>query len=237
MNVACPECRTIFRVDPAKVPDAGVRARCSACDRVMEIGRDGVIEQFFGAARSDDERAGQLDRDEAPAPRAAGDAPGASPGPWTTGTGRDAPASLSAAPTGAAPSAAAMNQPDFVDAGQAAAGAREPVSGAAPAAGEAPGIGGAGPSTARRALNPFLANDPNQRARRLARALVSDIVAYYPEKRREGMANGTLKELFREEIKKSYAEYADQVGGQFAASTAHFRDALNDLLTGGKPVF
>ena len=25
MNVACPECRSVFRVDPVKVPQAGVR--------------------------------------------------------------------------------------------------------------------------------------------------------------------------------------------------------------------
>ena len=30
-------------------------------------------------------------------------------------------------------------------------------------------------------LNDFLANDPNQKAKRLARALVSDMVAYLPQ--------------------------------------------------------
>ncbi|MSR02063.1 MAG: hypothetical protein EXR94_04890 [Gemmatimonadetes bacterium] len=29
MNVTCTACQTVFRVDPAKVPAAGVRARCS----------------------------------------------------------------------------------------------------------------------------------------------------------------------------------------------------------------
>jgi hypothetical protein len=89
----------------------------------------------------------------------------------------------------------------------------------------------------RRAINPFLANDPNQKARRLARALVSDMVAYQPQKRDEGLRDGTLKQLFREEIKKSYEEYVDQVGKEFAESTAHFQDALNDVLAGGKRVF
>ena len=89
----------------------------------------------------------------------------------------------------------------------------------------------------RRAINPFLANDPNQKARRLARALVSDMVAYQPQKRDEGLRDGTLKQLFREEIKKSYEEYVDQVGKEFAEGTAHFQDALNDVLAGGKRVF
>jgi len=92
-------------------------------------------------------------------------------------------------------------------------------------------------SGARRCINPLLSNDPNQKARRLARALVSDMVTYLPQKREEGLRNGTLKALFREEIKKSYEEYVEQIGREFAESTPHFQDALNDILAGGKKVF
>ena len=35
MNVTCPNCATIYRVDPAKVPEGGVRARCSVCQRCL----------------------------------------------------------------------------------------------------------------------------------------------------------------------------------------------------------
>jgi hypothetical protein len=93
------------------------------------------------------------------------------------------------------------------------------------------------PGAPRKPLNPFLANDPNQKARRLARALVSDMVAYHPQKREEGMRDNTLKQLFRDEIKKSYEEYVEQVGREFAEGTAHFQDALNDVLAGGKRLF
>lgn len=93
------------------------------------------------------------------------------------------------------------------------------------------------PGGTRRVINPFLNNDPNQKAKRLARALVSDMVAYLPQKREEGLKNGTLKELFREEIKKSYEEYCDQIGKEFAESTSHFQEALNDVLAGGKRMF
>ena len=93
------------------------------------------------------------------------------------------------------------------------------------------------PTPARSPINPFLANDPNAKAKRLARALVSDIVTYFPQKREEGLRDGNLKELFREEIKKSYEEYVEQIGKEFAESTSHFQDALNDVLAGGKKVF
>lgn len=93
------------------------------------------------------------------------------------------------------------------------------------------------PSGQRRPINPFLANDPNQKARRLARALVSDMVAYHPSRREEGLQAGTLKQLFRDEIKKSYEEYVEQVGREFAESTAHFQEALNDVLAAGRKIF
>jgi hypothetical protein len=89
----------------------------------------------------------------------------------------------------------------------------------------------------RRTINPFLNADPGQRARRLARALVSDLVAYHPRKREEGLAQGTLRQLFREDIKRSYEEYVEQVGRELAESTPHFQEALNDILAGGQRLF
>ncbi|HEX2718939.1 MAG TPA: hypothetical protein VHM67_14805 [Gemmatimonadaceae bacterium] len=103
-----------------------------------------------------------------------------------------------------------------------------------PRAGATPAGGAPAP---RAPINPFLANDPNAKAKRLARALVSDIVAYHPQKRDEGLRNGTLAQMFKEEIKKSYEEYVEQVGREFADSTTHFQDALNEVLAGGKKIF
>ena len=60
---------------------------------------------------------------------------------------------------------------------------------------------------------------------------------YYPDRRKEGIETGKLKEMFEEEIKKSWEEYTDQVGKELAESTPHFTDALNDILAGGKKIF
>lgn len=51
------------------------------------------------------------------------------------------------------------------------------------------------------------------------------------------MRNNTVKQLFRDEIKKSYEEYIEQVGRELAETTGHFQDALNEILAGGKRVF
>ncbi len=116
--------------------------------------------------------------------------------------------------------------------GQMIANAPAPVAPAGqPPAPAAPG------GDARRVINPFLRSDPMTRARRLARALVSDMVAYQPAKRADGLTNGTLKQLFRDEIRKSYDEYVEQVGRDVAESTAFFQEALNEVLADGQRVF
>jgi hypothetical protein len=103
----------------------------------------------------------------------------------------------------------------------------------APAARSGPAVTGPG----GRPANPFLSQDPSAKARRLARALVSDIVVYHPAKRQEGIRDGNLKQLFEEEIKKSWEEYTEQVGREIAESTGYFREALNEILAGGRQVF
>jgi len=93
------------------------------------------------------------------------------------------------------------------------------------------------PPVSRRAVNPFLAQDPGTKARRLARALISDLVVYHPAKRADGLRDGSLKILFEEEIRKCWEEYTDQVGMEMASTTPFFTDALNEILADGRTVF
>jgi predicted Zn finger-like uncharacterized protein len=43
MNVHCPSCNTVFRVDPAKVPESGVNARCTICSQVLTVTPQGDV--------------------------------------------------------------------------------------------------------------------------------------------------------------------------------------------------
>ena len=106
---------------------------------------------------------------------------------------------------------------------------------AAPA--PAPALAPKPAAPAGRPLNPFLANDPATRARRLARALVSDLVVYNTARRDTALKGGTLKEEFAEEIKKSFEEYELQIGKELASSTTYFNDALNEILAGGQKIY
>ncbi|MGH7483145.1 MAG: hypothetical protein ACRELV_13400, partial [Longimicrobiales bacterium] len=84
---------------------------------------------------------------------------------------------------------------------------------------------------------PYGKPDPETRARRIARALVSDIVAYHGSRRDQSLGSGTLRQDFREEILKSWEEYVAQVGVDQAKGTPYFRDALNAILAKGQAVF
>lgn len=93
------------------------------------------------------------------------------------------------------------------------------------------------PPVVTRPINPFMSQDPQQKARRLARALISDMIVYQPEKRQRALAAGRLKDEFEEEIKKSWEEYVGQVGRDVAESNPYFTEALNEILAGGQQLF
>ncbi len=83
----------------------------------------------------------------------------------------------------------------------------------------------------------FGPQDPETRARRLARALVSDMKVYHPDRWAESLRNGTLRQDFRDDILKSWDEYVEQVGNDMARRTPYFRDALNEILAQGQRLF
>src|SRR2546426_8941252 len=64
MNVTCPSCETVYRVDPAKVPAGGVRARCAVCSNVFPVNASA------GAAAPAAVAAGRPPAAPAPAPPA-----------------------------------------------------------------------------------------------------------------------------------------------------------------------
>jgi hypothetical protein len=75
------------------------------------------------------------------------------------------------------------------------------------------------------------------KSRRLARALVSDILVYNRAKRDAALASGKLVQELGPEIKKSWEVYKERVTPEVANSSNHFREALNDILADGQPIF
>jgi hypothetical protein len=75
------------------------------------------------------------------------------------------------------------------------------------------------------------------KARRLARALVSDILVYNREKRDSALQGGNLVQVLGPEIKKSWEVYKERVTPEVANESDHFREALNEILAEGEPIF
>lgn len=176
MNVACPACDAVYRIDPQRVPAEGAVTRCRECEALFRLG---------------------------------------------PGTSDAAGAITTAEPV----AAASTTGPADVAMARAVEDVAEPYAPAAePEQPQAPPL-------------VFGVQDPQTRARRLARALVSDIKVYNPDKWEECRAQGTMRAEFRDEILKSWDEYVEQVGETMAKRTPFFRDALNEILAAGEPVF
>jgi predicted Zn finger-like uncharacterized protein len=279
MNVTCPSCSTVYRVDPAKVPERGVRARCRVCAAIFQVpppGTAAAAPEVAAPARPThapplptpptpeppppapatvdpwgdraSERgippvpvgarqtmtppgvASTVPVPEPPADMITPERPQAPPPPAMPSR-TTAPRGVTQVPTRPSvaippvvPPAARTSSPAM---GRPSAAVPPP-----PAPPPAPA-----PKTPKRAVNPFMSQDPQAKAKRLARALISDLVVYYPDRRSEGLRKGNLPEVFSEEIKKSFEEYRDQVGKEIAESTTYFNDALNEILAGGQKVF
>lgn len=77
----------------------------------------------------------------------------------------------------------------------------------------------------------------NERARRLAKALASDLVLYNQDRVEEGIRNGTLADLLGPEIRRSWEYYCQQIPKHIVEKTDHFKDQLNKIVGKGKEIF
>ncbi|MGB3477988.1 MAG: zinc-ribbon domain-containing protein [bacterium] len=77
----------------------------------------------------------------------------------------------------------------------------------------------------------------HERARRLAKALASDLVLYNQDKVEEGLRNGTLAKLLGSEIRRSWEYYCQQIPKHIVDGTDYFKDQLNKIVGKGKEIF
>ena len=67
-------------------------------------------------------------------------------------------------------------------------------------------------------------------ARRIARAVVSDIALYNAKKVEEGIARDNLFDLLKEEIEEGRNYYQSRIDPDVARGTNYFNEALVDVL-------
>lgn len=71
---------------------------------------------------------------------------------------------------------------------------------------------------------------------RLARLVASDMLLYNRDKVERSIAGGRLLSSMATEIVEAWEFYKKRAGENTALGTSYFRDALNDVLGGGKPI-
>ena len=248
-TVECSVCSASFPVDPRKVPEEGVYARCSACDGVFFVEGGMTVApaspQSTGAGES---RSGAAPS-YAPAPEADDSAAEAATAEqaddWVFETEPEVdPSSVHVDLLDTVEEGLRKAQDDassWVEPATEMAPPPPPEPEPAPAASspvgfEAPAPPPPAPPTPVKGFT-FGRRDPHEKASRLARVLVSDIITYKPERHQRALDGGTLKQDFEDEIEKSWGEYVDQVGNDLAESTNYFNDALNEILARGEQVF
>lgn len=260
ITVTCPSCSSSFPVDPAKIPEGGVNARCSSCKDVFRIEKPEPVtsieemapaeptfaeaeptfaepEPTFAEPEPAEPTFGEPERtfedpaavpEPPPLPDPAPDFsmpeepaadPFAEPAPFE----QAAPAEPELAQTLPAPEA----EPEPEPVPEPAPAAPEPEPAPEPEA--APAVQGF----------TFGKRDPTDKAKRLARVLVSDMIMYNAERHQTALAQGTLQQDFEEEIDKSWKEFVDQVGEELANNEGrqYWKDALNDILAKGEQIF
>ena len=72
--------------------------------------------------------------------------------------------------------------------------------------------------------------DQPERARRVARAIASDIFAYNPDKVQQGLVNDNLFELLAEEIEEGRIHYEMRVTDSIKQNSNHFWVAVVDII-------
>jgi len=225
ITVFCPSCDTSFPVDPAKVPPEGVRAQCSVCPEIFDVDRpsaatgealpasEPMVESFETA---DPTEAGTV---ELPAIEGAFE---------TAESAVAGGGDIDLVPTEDYATGDVLidiGPIDMPEPAEEVVEVDEPAAAPGEALAESPG-----PIRLGR-------RSPEDKAKSLARSLVSDLISYNPEKHKEALVTENLEEVFGEEIEKSLKEYQEQVEPDVMAQGLFFNDALNSILAEGRSIF
>lgn len=231
MIIQCPDCQTRFQLDSERVPPRAIRVRCSKCRYVFGV--DGTARPAAPEApivASAESRPVESRPVESPAVETETPS-GPSASDYSAGFGLELERS-EVSSVGSDP----RSVPEIELESPSVTATMEPEVEATPE----PEATTAQPQEPVAAPEMPLAKevDPAQKkARRLARALVSDILVYNREARDRALAEGTLVQALGQEIKKSWELYKEKVDPDFASDSNLFRDALNDILADGQKIF
>lgn len=249
MIIQCPDCQTRFQLDPERVPRRQIRVRCSRCRYVFAVDGRMIDEAPVPpTAESASGPTAAAPSADVPSPESSRPVePAASSGPVSDGIGLELErpgvegfqTAHEAATAGPPREDTPPEAPSRQDSSPAATATLEQEPEAGPVSRDEVEIEPTAPeSPSAQPAAPQADADPRtKKARRLARALVSDILVYNRELRDRALAEGNLVQALGPEIKKSWELYKEKVDPEFAKESDLFRQALNDILADGQTIF
>jgi predicted Zn finger-like uncharacterized protein len=220
MYLRCPECKTRYEISAARIPDGGARVRCPRCRTVFHVSRplngngsephdDGQPEVVGESPERAFEPAG---------PRVPVVAETPVPVEAPTTASAEAPANVDASAPAEAPAPVALEPSERIN--------RPPL----PEVGRPPLR-----MPAARPIVPGAAVD-SATARRIARAIVSDLASARREQRDAARKEGRVLSALGPVIAEAWDDYRRRVGDALATGTPHFREAVNEFLGLGDPL-
>jgi len=239
MVVRCPGCQTAYRLDARRVPVAALRVRCPRCAHVFRLRSAPASEPSAAAPRPEarpwNEVLPGLQRDlRQPTqlgPRPEGGQTTAPPRRPTWNATPERTLQLGAPPRSAPAETPRLETAPFRPGDVAAAPVAPAVaSNSATTASTTP----AAPAVPTEAA---VADRTHERARRLARVLVSDILVYNRETRDRALRDANLITALGAEINRAWELYKSKVSPEVVGNTTYFKDALNEILAEGQKVF
>ena len=218
ITVTCPSCSSAFPVDPAKIPEGGVNARCTTCGDIFRVEKP-APEPAIPTLEEMAPEPVVAEPEPAPEP----ELPEPTPAPVAEDPTPHVPTIMDDPP--AAPEPEPMPEPVAAEpepvpaepeptppAPEPEAPAADPFAEAAPFESGADAAAEAPPAAPAVQGFTFGKRDPTDKAKRLARVLVSDMIMYNAERHQSALAQGTLVQDFEEDIDKSWEEFVEQVG-------------------------
>jgi predicted Zn finger-like uncharacterized protein len=249
MIVECSNCHAKYNVDESKIPDTGIKVKCHKCQSIIFIQKEGSVpepvQQKPAAAPSPPPQAPAQPRDQVPpAEKAVPTQTVRDPGEVDLDSEQAYGSSVpQETETPAEPKVAMPEPPEIAEPETAAPPAEAPVEKSMPSETAAPfepepPVSPEPVSTAP--PEERLSEDDKkwrERARRLAKALASDLVLYNQDKVEEGLREGTLAQLLGSEIRRSWEYYCQQIPKHIVEGTDYFKDQLNKIVGKGKEIF
>lgn len=261
MHLRCPECQTRYEIAPTSIPEGGARVRCPRCRTVFGVARPAAAPALAAAGvaatgldelpvATGDPALAELSRGAGAPDMTADAAPSRDP----TDSADDPveiDRAMGAEERGREPQADPGSnghlQPievplDEAEEDSAAQTGLDEAPSNHPAAGSGAGVvrrprrPGSGGRPVPAAANTVTPGAPVEAdvARRIARALVSEVLLARREMRNEALRDGLLLARLGPAILDAWDRYRERVGAPIAEETRFFHEAVNDILGEGQ---